>query len=337
MCLTTEQDSAKWYVLIHIDTFAGRNEAQRSVDKFNSHESEPVELFAPTYVTREVRDGRVVYHKAQLTYYYAFAHGTPQQIKRLCADSNGFSFLIDRVGQSRYAIVDDRKMREFKEISRLYENRLPIVSVSDNELEHGDLVEVVRGELPGLIGRYIPRPKSKSGNLLIELTGGMAAAVFDIPVSDVRILEFAHDTTRAYDRIDAVVPQLLEALPCIIDGSSLPSGSAARLTAFCERMSHVHISNRKLEAKLYVLLSAAYRMLGDTLNAEIFEERYTNLRSNISNPWTVALAHLLLGTVKHDPETVAQGYESIRGLTPSSKAQTMLVDAYRQLYPITVQ
>lgn len=123
-------------------------------------------------------------------------------------------------------------MRCFQIIAKAYENRLPYYSLQDIDLESGDLVEVVNGDFPGLVGTYIPRPKSKSGNIVLRVDQNLGTVAYDIKVSDVRVIEFARDSKRAYDQIDAFVPRLLKALRAQHDGDRMSGALVAQLSVF---------------------------------------------------------------------------------------------------------
>lgn len=246
------ETAAHWYVLNHIGS-SRQSSAQKSVDKFNRSNAPALELFAPTYVTREERDGQIKFREALLTFHYVFVRGTFDAVKSLCAQTNGFSFLIDRGSADRYAVIDDRKMAAFQNIAHAYKNCLPYFSLDDIDLQAGDLVEVVRGDFPGLIGYYMPRPKSTSGNIILNVFNNVGTVAFNVRATDVRVLQFAPGSTRANDQIDAFVPHLLAALRLYADGRALTTPLAAKLSAFCGRLGLARINNRNLDTETYFL------------------------------------------------------------------------------------
>ncbi len=326
-----------WYVLNHIGT-PFQEMARKAVDLFNSLEQKNVELFAPTYVVREERDGKVHTRTANLIFHYVFVRGILPDVKALCARDNGFSFLIDRSSESRYATISDREMESLQNLARAYENTLPYYSLDDIDLESGDLVEVVNGDFPGLIGNYIPHPKSKSGDIVLHVYNNVGAIAFNVKATDVRVLEFAHNTTRANDQIDAIVPHLFKAMRAFHAGEPLPVPLVARLSVFCRRMEVVKIDNRKLAAKLQAILISANHMLGHMAAARAARERYDHISDSVTNQWTRALIALLLSVTKAGiPGRHASSASDRVKLPPlpklkegakPSKAQQQLIDEY---------
>lgn len=60
-----------WFVLNHIG-IAFQDMAKRAVDRFNSQHMCALELFSPTYVVREEKNGEIKMRAANLTYHYVF-------------------------------------------------------------------------------------------------------------------------------------------------------------------------------------------------------------------------------------------------------------------------
>ncbi len=332
------QDTPRWYVLNFIGSSA-RDLAQKAIDRYNAAAANPLELFAPTYVVREERQGELKFRTVSLTFHYVFVRGPFDDVKSLCALSNGFSFLIDRGSQDRYAIIDDRKMAHFKNIARAYKNCLPYFPIDQIDLEAGDLVEVVSGDFPGLVGYYMPRPKSTSGNILLNVFNNVGTVAFDVRATDVRVLEFARRTTRANDQIDAFVPHLLKALRLYAAGDPLTTPLAAKLSAFCGRLGAARINNRKLDARLQALLYAANHIIGNTAEARRHLTRYHDLSPAVTNPWTRALITLIL-TLTAAPDTATTQlratYHTLTQLTPTSKSQHDLLTEYLHHLPTTI-
>ena len=92
MVLESLEDSPRWYVLNHIGS-SFRHMAKKEIDKFNESEGFKLELFAPTYVVREEKDGELRMKTANLTFHYIFVRGCFKEVKKLCCSNNGFSFL----------------------------------------------------------------------------------------------------------------------------------------------------------------------------------------------------------------------------------------------------
>lgn len=317
-----------WFVLNHIGNVHGENQAQKTLDRFNKRQNTRLELFAPTYVVKEDRDGKVCMRRLRLAFHYVFVRGVFDEVKCLCSQPNGFSFLINHSGSERYAILGDREMRHFREIARVYENCLPFYSLEDVDLEEGDLVEVINGDFPGLIGTFMPKAKSKSGNVVLMVDRKWGTVAYDIKASDVRVLEFASTSNRAYDQIDAFVPHLLKALRFYHCRATLPAALSSKLNVFCSRFEITKISNTKLQAKLLALLSAANYLIGNTEAFQNFRERFDRTRHTISNSWTEALILLIFSTTETDIELFKKGCDLIERLEATSKFQKYLTEEY---------
>lgn len=321
------QEERNWYVLNHI-SYSFRNMAQKTVERFNAINTTSLELFAPTYVVREEKRGELKFRTVNLAFHYVFVKGSFAEVKKLCGEPNGFSFLIDHGSEDRYAVIDDRKMAHFKNIARAYKNCLPYFPIDDVDLEEGDLVEVVRGDFPGLVGIYMPNTKGKTGNIVLNIYNKVGTVAFDVKVSDVRVLEFSRNSTRANDQIDAFVPNLLKALRYYDTDEALPTSLAAKLSVFCGRMGVVRLNNRKLNARLQVLLYAANYIIGNVADAEAAMEKFRRLSESVTNEWTKGLINLILSVVEKNPARIASGYERLKDLDASSKAQRMVRDEY---------
>lgn len=334
--MTSELNDDKpcWYVLNHIPT-SFRTTAAREVDRFNSSQETGLELFAPTYVVREEKNGEVKMKTARLTFHYVFVRGKLAQVKQLCGQSNGFSFVLNRSGASKYAVVSDREMAGFKNIARAYKNCLPYFSLSDIDLEDGDLVEVINGDFPGLVGTYMPKARGKTGNIVLSIFNNVGTIAFDVKATDVRVLEFSGKSTRANDQIDAFIPQLLKALRLFHAGEALPSPLLAKLSMFCSRMEAVNLNNRKLNAKLQALLYGGNCVLGNMAAAGQFEAAYRKLSESVTNEWTAALIALVFGVTAGDSALLDAAYDRIRTLPASSRIQQMIAGEY-EYYNVSV-
>lgn len=337
-----EQNSLRWYVLNHIGGDF-QHIAQKAVDKCNSIIGSSLQLFAPTYVCRDDSDGSLRLRTVSLTFHYVFVRGSFSQIKALCAQPNRFSLLLDHAGTERYATVDDRTMAGFQNIARAYNNCLPFFPLTDIDLEEGDLVEVIRGDFPGLIGHYIPHPKSSSGNILLRIYNKVGTVAFNVRATDVRVLRFASGSRRANDQIDAFTPHLLAALRYHYAGMPLPDSLLARLTFFISRMKAVSMTSRKLEATLRLQLYAATTILGSDLSLAVSTlARYRQLAPDVTNSWTIALHHLILtildraGGASEDPSYSFPADLQLPlkpGDTLLSRAQRAIVDEYAYYFP----
>lgn len=320
----------RWFVLNHIG-ISLQEKATQIVDKFNDRQGHCLELFAPTYVVREERHGETKMRTASLTFHYVFVRGTLPDVKKLCGQSNGFSFLIDRGNTERYATVTDREMANFKSIARAYKNCLPYFPLEDVDLEEGDLVEVVNGDFPGLIGRYMPKPKCSSGNIMLNIYNKVGTIAFNVRAKDVRVLEFSEKSTRANDQIDAFVPQLLDALRLDSQDQPLPPPLVAKLTVFCRRMEIVRLGNRKLNARLQALLFGANHILGRAREAAEARERYDKLRDSVTNEWTAALIALIFAVADGTPDSLRPLRPRLGA--PASKMQRLIAAAIARHLP----
>ncbi len=325
-------ESPRWYVLNHIAT-SPKATAQKAVDRYNAGQGTAVELFAPTYVVREERDGETRFRTANLTFHYIFVRGTLSEIRSLCSQPNGLSLLIDRGNAERYATVDDRTMANFRNIARAYKNCLPYFSLADIELQDGDLVEVVRGDFPGLIGTYMPHPRSKSGNIVLNIYNNVGTIVFNVKATDVRVLQFSQRTTRANDQIDAFVPHLLDALCLHHAGQPLPDALAAKLAVFTGRMAVARLNNRKLDARLQILLHAACHITGNTAESAAALARYDRIRQAVTNEHTLATHALILAAIAGDTPALAAAAGRLAALGSASAHRRLVLAAARRLSP----
>lgn len=316
------EDTRYWFVLNHIAT-ACRTRPQNAVEQFNRTCDSALELFAPTYVVKEAVNGKIRLKSVNLTFHYVFVKGTPADVKRLCSQDNGFSFLLDRGAEARYAIISESDMAHFKTIARAYKNCLPYYSLSDITLEDGDLVEVINGDFPGLIGTYMPRPRSKSGDIVLRIFNNIGTIAFNVRAQDIRIIQFAKNSTRANDQIDAFVPHLLKALRLFHTAQELPSPLLARLSIFCRRMEVASPGNRKLNAKLQALLSVANQILGNAPAAQAAKLRYDRLSPAVTNEWTAALIRLIFAIIEDQSAALSPLL-----LRPTSKMQTTIAQEY---------
>ena len=324
-------ESPCWFVLNYVG-LAFRDITKKTVDKFNSSHNCDLELFAPTYVVKETKNGKIKLKTVNLTFHYVFVRGTFTEVKMLCSQHNGFSFLIDHGSFDRYATVSDRDMVNFKNIARAYRNCLPYFSLEDIDLEDGDLVEVINGDFPGLVGVYMPKPKSRSGNFILKVFNNVGTIAFDVKATDVRVLEFSHKSTRANDQLDAIVPHLLCALRHHKNSEPLPSALVAKMSVFCSRMGIVRINNRKLDARLQAVLFGCNAILGNIDEVELAKSRYDKLKESVTNEWTSALISLIFAIIENDTDRLTKARASIKSLTPTSKAQQMLAEEYTSYY-----
>ena len=302
--------------------------AQDAVDRYNASENCTLELFAPSYFVCDERGGRQYFRRVKLAYHYVFVRGRLDDVKNLCSRDNGFSFVLNRASEGRYAVVSEMEMMAFRIIARAYENAIPFFSLEDIDLEAGDVVEVVNGDFAGLKGTFIPRAKSKSGKIVLAIAMGNGTCAYDINVSDVRVLEFARNTTRAHDQIEAFVPQLLQALREFHRGEGLSRRSVAKIQVFVSRMQVVNFQSPKIDAKLQALLYASNILLGDTATAVRNHGNYERYKAAVTNKWTQSLIELIFALITNDSKRLEAGRKAVSELTANSKSQRMIAEEY---------
>lgn len=287
-----------WFVLNYIPRVhsQGVKQARKDVETYNRRNGTSLELFTPTIRQTRIRHGREEIIERPLTFHYVFLLATESRAKELCSLDNGFSFVLNRSGgDQRYATVSESAMAAFRRIALNYGNALPFFSIEDVDLSEGDRIEIVDGEFAGLTGTYLPRPRSASGNVIIESESGFASVIFNVKASYIRVIEFAKNTRRHYDLIDAFTPRLLKAKATVESGSPLSEKQLTDLILFTRRMETARLDNHKIEAKLLALLIAAKQLLGADASAlQPLLTRFEKRRNTITNPQTRALLQSIL-------------------------------------------
>lgn len=328
--MISEQDTTHWFVLNFIRH--NRTKAatvQAVVERFNAVKDR-LRLFAPKIIQPKLVNGVLVPHESPLTFHYVFVNGTLGDVKELCRQDNGFSFLLNLSSENRYGIVSDAAMHCFRVIARGYENSLPFYNIKDIDLEEGDLVEVIDGDFAGLKGVFLPRSKSKSGNIVIAANPEYGAMAWNISVNHVRVLEFSKDSKRAYDQIDAFVPKLFHALRKFSAGVRLSEKELAPLVLFCRRMDMVKLNNNKLEAKLSAILVCAQTIIGDMSGSRRSYEKFLRKQNALTNDWTMALVYLLQAVPAGDARMLKKGWDIISGsVGKDSKSRSELRAEYQ--------
>ncbi len=316
-----------WYVL-HFINKSGK--PQRYVDDFN-REGHSLELFAPIIRLAHVVNGKVEYREKLLTYFYVFVKGAFDDVKEFCSrPDNNFSFVLDRGSAKRYGIISDSDMDNFKIIARAHTNSIPFFNIDDIELSEGDLVEVVDGQYAGLRGTFIPKSRSKNGNLVIAATTHLGSVVWNIDAKHVRILEFAHDSRRQYDLVDSFIPKLFPILRKFHAEESLSDKDISLLNVFTLRMGAVSPENHKAEAKLLATLMCVYLVLGDLTGYKQSKQRFDKRKSSLTNRWTLATIELMMSVVQNDIDRLKEAYRQIKDSTENlTKTQSQLLEEYR--------
>lgn len=279
-----------WYILNYIP---GRGHRRENLPAIIAAFNPTLELFAPTFIQLREDRGQVKQTQRPLLYHYIFIRGNENDVKELCMKAEGFSFVIDRAGTSRHLVISDEQMEQFKIIAQYHSGLLPCYPVDGINLVEGDKVQVVSGPCAGLKGTYISKKGGKSGSIAVAIDSSFAAVVFDIKAEYVRILEFARDSKRAYDQLDAFIKKLTPVLQeKKLNYHDISFVSSASI--FTRRLGIVKLHNPKLDAKLKILLYAAYSILSDKTNAHENLVAFRSLEQHVTNPKTKALCESIL-------------------------------------------
>lgn len=324
--MTPDGSQRQWYILQHLQPAGATNRhvAAETIDGYNRAHGADLELFAPTMTQLVQRDGQYIRRIVPLAYHYVFVRGTDSRVRQLCRVSGRFAFLMNRGSQRRHATVSDSQLDGMRLIAMHFNNTLPFFDLSDIDLEEGDLVEVVEGAFPGLVGYYMPRNRSNSGDLVLSVSGELGSIVYDIPARYVRVLEFSRKSRRGYDQIDAFVPQLLQALRGYHRRQPLEPSLLTRLTVFCRRMEHAKMPNAKIQAKLMMLIGAAQIILGNAEAARAADLRVRQLLPRVTAAQTLGLHLLLRGVIDNDPAQLIEARQHLTAATPSHATQALL-------------
>ncbi len=323
----SESKDRHWYVLYHISRKEKPNDL---IENFN-REGHNLELFAPIIRPAHIVNGKVRYVEKLLTFYYIFVKGEFEDIKELCVRRNNeLSLMLDRSSTNRYATISDGDMENFKLIARAHANVIPFFNIDDIELNEGDLVEVVGGQYNGLRGTFIPKNRSNKGNLVISATADMGAILWDIDAKIVRILEFARNTRRQYDFIDAFIPKLLSILRKYHANIPLADKEKSQLNIFNLRMGIVSLNNHKAEAKLLGVLMCVQTILADMPALKTTRQRFEKRKRALTNLWTMALIELMMSVVNNDMQKLRSAYDRIYEATEApTKTQSQLLEEFK--------
>lgn len=277
-----------WNVLNYVPPRGTRRDGLRRIT-----DRAGVELFAPTFVELNQEEGKVNRKEKPLLYHYIFVRGEEEAVKRLCLEEEGFSYVVNRgmgeKGLNRHVKVSDGEMEQFRTIADYYAGKLPCYPLEGVRLEEGDRVQVVDGPCAGLTGTYMSRKGAKSGNILVAIDSQTAAIVYDIRAEYVRVLEFAKDSKRLYDQLDAFSAKIE---PYIETGKKSVELLAAA-TVFARRLGETRVDQPKTAARLAMLLAAAFRILGDREREDWAKEKYRKLAGRVTGEKTRRLANLL--------------------------------------------
>lgn len=325
-----DNNACSWFVLNYIAPSAcRRDKVECVIEKFNISAKCNLEIFAPTFVEMSKSSEKDKPVVRPLLFHYVFVRGCVNDVKELCRVVDGFSFVLNRASENRYMTVTPASLAAFRIIARLYEYKLPCFEIDNVALERGDEVEVMAGPFAGLKGTYLSRKGSSQGNILISVTQSLAAVAYDIKAEYVRIIQFAKDSKRAYDQIEAFIPRLLSALRLFYKGEKIGPSVISHLVIFCRRMDGVKLNNDKVESKLQLLLMTANLILGNMEACFKAKSRFDRLSGQITNPLTQALALLLTSVAGKDLSALKKGISLIDNRnTKPSKFQTLLLEEY---------
>lgn len=314
-----------WYILNYVPPRGHRRSALPAlIDAFNAsllkrgdflHAGpKPIELFAPTFISLTEEHGHVHKIEKPLLYHYIFVKGAERDVKELCRTMEGFSFVLNRASESnsqrgdsenkprtrsRYLTLSDEILEQFRIVAHYHSGKLPCYPLEGVNLEEGDKVQIVSGPCAGLTGTYISRKGGKSGNILVAVDAALAVVVYDVKAEYVRVLEFARDSRRVYDQLDAFAAKLTPYItsPLTKDpgaGGGVPLSLIAAATTFTSRLGSVKIPNPKLDARLQILLYAGYSILGDREGAGVALGKYESLSTHVTNPNTLSFISSIL-------------------------------------------
>lgn len=326
--MTPDGSQPQWYILQYLQPAgaSNRHAATEIVDAYNRAHGVDLELFAPTMTQLVQRQGQYIRRIVPLAYHYVFVRGTDRRVRELCRVSGRFAFLMNRGSEQRHATVSDSQLDAMRLVSMHFNNTLPFFDLCDIDLEEGDLVEVVEGAFPGLVGYYMPRNRSNSGDLVLSVSGQLGSIIYDIPAKYVRVLEFSRKSRRGYDQIDAFVPLLFQALRGYHRREPLTPTLLTRLTVFCRRMEQVKMPNAKIEAKLMMLIAAAQTVLGNADGARAADLRVRQLLPRVTAAQTLALHHLLRGVIDNAPGQFDESRRFLTAATSSHATQAMIAE-----------
>ncbi|MDE6769620.1 MAG: hypothetical protein K2J78_07860, partial [Muribaculaceae bacterium] len=109
---------------------------------------------------------------------------------------------------------------------------------------------------------------------------------------------------------------------------ALSTSLAAKLSIFCGRMEVVKLNNRKLDARLQILLYVANHIIGNATEAEKAMMKFERVKDSVTNEWTKGLINLVLSVLKKDKVHLTISYNSLQTLEATSKSQQMLMAEY---------
>lgn len=301
---------SQWYVLNYFSPLSSRKgaSAKDCVDSFNTRENTSLQLFCPSFVVYHEKNGQKKKVDKPLAFHYTFVRGELSDIKKLCSQANNFSFVLNKSGESRYAIVDDITMENFRKIALSYSNNVPFYSLEGVDLEDFDKVQIIEGDFPGLTGYYSSKKGSNKGRVILQITQNMGTVLYDVKAKYIKILEFSKNFKRAYDLIDAFIPRLYTSMRKFSTGSSLNEEEISALHSFCRRMSSVSLPNSKIDAKLQAILVAAFTILGNEAEAAEAAKRYDKKKQSVTSDAIKAFIELLRGVITKDASALKSGY-----------------------------
>lgn len=312
-------EDVNWYIV----NYSGAHDdfdPEKDIDSFNLFKKTKLECFSPAVVIDKDSSEKPNLH-------YIFVKGSFSDVEELCAGQYGFVF-TDNGSSHREDVVDEEKIIQLKDLVDR-KKKLSFVTKTDVDLGRSDEVEVVRGVYAGLKGYYLPNPRSKSGDLVIDIIDDVGIIVYDVRTPDLRVLKFSDNSTRINDNIKRFMSRLMLALRYYHSDGIIPESLADKLVSFCRRMEMIKINKSIANARLHILLYAANYIIGNTEEAEDNLELFYSAEASATNEWTKASFTLILSVLNEDMNALASAYEIIKDKETKSEVKKALKKEYQ--------
>lgn len=311
-------EDVNWYIVNYIGADYDFD-PEKDIENFNLINKTNLEWFSPAAVIDKDSSEKPNLH-------YIFVKGSFSDVEELCAGQYGFAFL-DNGSSHREDRIDGKTVVQLKNIS-CGKKKMSFISKTDIDLGRSDEVEVVRGVCSGLKGYYLPNPRSKTGDLVIDIINDVGIIVYDVRTPDLRVLKFSDNSTRINDNIKRFMPRLMLALRYYHNDGIIPESLADKLVSFCRRMEMININKGIANARLQILLYAANYIIGNTEEAEDNLELFYSAEASVTNEWTKASFTLILSVLHEDMNALASAYEIIKDKETKSEVKKALKKEY---------
>ena len=174
--LVDDLEIRKWYIL---SATAGIKELENRFCALSSlwqaHGEEPIDYFLPTCVEQTSVFGQPAMRRKKLLGNYVFVRDTYARVLEIKSAIPSLWLLPhpDR-GQDvrRFMTITDREMDVFKTIARAHANELPCYPIGAVDLDEGDKVEIVGGDLDGMCGTLQCSQGRNGGRVLMVIAAG---------------------------------------------------------------------------------------------------------------------------------------------------------------------